>query len=108
MIILLFLLPSDLFTNETLVVLYILGNRDQTVTYLLLDTGATSIALINKKMVRYMYHVLKILFLLLAKPKLLKKFNKKPVQSITHVIYSILIIQSYYKLLVPMLMTLLN
>lgn len=58
LIILLFLLLGDLFTNEALVVPCNLGNKGQVETRSLLDIKATGIAFINKKIMRHMYHVL--------------------------------------------------
>ena len=85
-----------------------LGSRAQIKTRLLLDTGATGIAFINKAMERYVCHVLKISLLPLAKPKPLKGFDGKPARPITHAIYPTLTVQGHSKLLAPMLVTLLG
>ena len=78
LIILLSLLLGDLFTDEALVVLCKLRNKGEIKTRSLLDTGATGIGFIDKKMACHMCHVLQILFFLLAKPKPLKNFDEKP------------------------------
>ena len=85
-----------------------LSSRAQIETRSLLDTGATGIASIDKAMARHVCNVLKIFFLLLAKPKPLKRFDGKPARPITHAIYSTLIVQGHSELLAPMLGTLLG
>ena len=103
LIILSSLLPGDPFTNEALVVSYKLGNKDEIKTRLLLDTGATSIRFIDKEIARHVCHVLQISFFPLAKPKPLKRFDRKLAWPITHVIYLTLTVQSHFKLLAFML-----
>ena len=71
-------LPGDLFTDEALVVLCTLGNDSEILSHLLLDTGATGVAFIDKAMARHVCSVLKISFLPLSKPKPLKGFDGKP------------------------------
>ena len=105
LIILSSLLPDDLFTNKALVVSCTLGNRGQIQTCFLLDTGATGIMFIDKKMVHHVCHVLQISLISLAKLKLLKKFDGRSAQPITHAIYLILNVQGHSKLLAPMLVT---
>ena len=56
-------------------------------------------------MARHVCNVLKIFFLLLAKPKPLKSFNGKPARPITHAIYPTLTVQGHSELLAPMLVT---
>ena len=108
LIILSSLLPGDLFTDKALVVSCKLGNKGEIKTCSLLDIGATGIEFIDEKMPRYVCHVLKILFLPLAKPKLLKEFDEKPAKPIMYAIYSMLTVQSHSKLLVFMLVILLS
>ena len=95
-------LDSDLFIETALIVPCILENRSEIQTRFLLDISATGIAFIEK-MARNVCHILKILFILLAKLKPLKIFNERSAQPIIHEIYFILTIQSYSKLLVFML-----
>ena len=76
------LLPGDLFTEKTLVVPCTLGNRGQIQTRFLLDTGATSIAFIDKDMTRNVCHVLEISFISLAKSKPLKRFDGRSAQPV--------------------------
>ena len=108
LIISLSLLPGDLFTHKALVVLCELGNKGEVEMRSLLDTGAMDIAFIDKKMARHVYHMLQISFFPLAKPKPLKGFDGKPARPITHMIYPTLTVQSYFKLLAPMLVILLG
>ena len=77
LIILSSILPDDLFTNKALVVPCKLNNKNQIETCLLLNIVATGIGFIDKKMARHVCHILQILFFLLAKPKLLKRFDGK-------------------------------
>ena len=108
LIILLSLLPNNLFTDEALVVSCKLGNKDEIKTRLLLDIGATGIGFIDKKMAHHVCHVLQILLFSLAKSQLLKSFDGKPAWPIMHVIYLMLTVQSHSELLVFMLVTLLG
>ena len=80
-------LPGNLFTNEALVVACSLGRTNEIKTTFLLDTGATDIAFINLEMARYVYDVLQISFIQLAKPKLIRGFDGKPAPLITYAIY---------------------
>ena len=80
LIILLSLLPDDLFINEALVVPCKLDNKSEITTCFLLDTSAISIRFIDKKMARHVCHMFQILFLPLAKPKPLKRFDGKLTQ----------------------------
>ena len=108
LIISLSLLSDNLFTNKVLVISYTLGKNSQILFYLLLDTGATGVVFIDKAMARYMCNILKISFLSLAKPKLLKVLTKTAARPIIHAIYSTLTVQGYFKLLTLMLITLLG
>ena len=108
MIILLSSLPGDLFTDEALVVLCTLDSRTQIETHSLLDIGATGVAFIDKTMTRHVCDVLKISFLLLTKPKPLKRFNGKSATPTTHAIYLTLTVQGHFELLAPMLVILLG
>ena len=81
-----FLLSSDLFTNESLVTLYILESRELIQFTFFLDTSTIGIVFINKTIVYTMYKVLKISIIKLIKPKPFKKFDRQPVLPITKVI----------------------
>ena len=96
-------LSDDLFTKKALIVPCTLENRGEIQTCSLLDTNATGIAFIDKEIARNVCHALKILFIPLAKPKLLKKFNRKLAWPITYAIYPMLTVQSHFELLTPML-----
>ena len=69
----------------------------------LFDTGATGIAFIDVAMARHVCKVLQILFIPLAKPKLVRGFDGRPALDITHAIYFTLTVQGHSELLVPML-----
>ena len=71
----------------------------------LLDTGATSIAFVDVAMACHVCKVLQILFLPLAKPKLIRGFDGRLAPDITHVIYLTLTVQGHLKLLMSMLVT---
>ena len=86
LIILSFSLPGDLFTDEALVTPCTLGNHSEISSHSLRDTGATWVAFIDETIARHVCSVLKISFLLFAKPKPLKKFDGKPARPITHAI----------------------
>ena len=103
LIVLSFFLPGDLFTEEALVVQCNLSNCGEIQACTLLDTGATGIAFVDKKMACYICKVLQILFIKLAKPKSIKEFNDMPANPITHAIYPTLIVQGHTKLLAPLL-----
>ena len=96
-------LPNNLFTKEALVVQYNLKNQGEIQICTLLDTGATGIAFIDKKMAHYICEVLQILFIKLAKLKPIKRFDGRPVNPITHAIYLTLTVQGHTKLLVSLL-----
>ena len=98
-------LLGNLFTDEALVVACSLGKMNKIKTTFLLDIEATSIAFINLEMTRHVCDVLKISFIQLAKLKPIKKFDSKPAPSITHAIYSMLIVQSHIELLALFLIT---
>ena len=98
-------LPSNLFTNEAFVIACSLGRINEIKTNFLLNTRATGITFINLVMACYVYDVLQISFIQLAKPKPIRKFDGKPAQPITHAIYPTLTVQSYTKLLAPFLIT---
>ena len=80
-----------------------LENQGEIQTCTLLDTGTTGIAFVNKKIVRYIYEILQISFIKLAKSKPIKEFNDKPAKPITHMIYPRLIVQSHTKMLALLL-----
>lgn len=69
------MLLDNLFTNKTLVILYILESKKQIQLTFLLNTNATDIGFIDEAMACTMCESLKISFLKLAKSKPLKKFN---------------------------------
>ena len=71
----------------------------------LFDTGAIGIAFVDIAMTRHMCEVLQILFILLAKPKLIRGFDGQLALDITYAIYLILTVQGHLELLVPILMT---
>lgn len=83
---------GNLFTDKALVVSCTLENKNKISTHSLLDTSATRIAFIDKAMACNVCNALQILFIPLAKPKLLKKFDKRPARPITHAIYPTLTI----------------
>ena len=56
-------LPSNLFTDEALMVAYSLGRINKTKTTFLLDTGATGIAFIDLAIACHMCDVLQISFI---------------------------------------------
>lgn len=68
-------MPGDLFIKETLMISYILKSKKQIQLIFLLDTNTISIAFINESMARTVCKILKNLFLELAKPKPLQKFD---------------------------------
>ena len=82
-----------------------LENRGEIQTRTLLDTDAIGIAFVDKKMVRYICKVLQILFMKLAKPKLIKGFDSRPAKPITHAIYPTLTVQGHTKMLALLLVT---
>ena len=82
-----------------------LGNRGEIRAHTLLDTSATSIAFVDKKIACYICKVLQISFIKLVKPKPIKGFNGRLVNSIIHAIYPTLIVQGHTKLLALLLVT---
>ena len=98
-------LPGDLFTKTVLVVQCNLRNQGEIQTCILLDTGATGITFVDKKMACYICKILQISFIKLAKPKPIKRFNSRPANLITHAIYPTLTIQGHTKLLTLLLVT---
>ena len=71
----------------------------------LLNTGATGIVFVDVAMAHYECKMLQILFILLAKPKLIRGFDSQPAPDIIYTICFILTMQGYSELLAPMLMT---
>ena len=75
LIILLSLLPGNLFTDKTLMTLCILESKKTIQLIFLLDTSASGIVFIDKAIVWTICEVLEISLIKLAKPKLLKRFD---------------------------------
>lgn len=71
----------------------------------LLDTGATGITFVDKKMACHIYEFLQISFIKLTKPKLIKRFDGRPAKPIIHTIYPTLTVQGHIKTLAPLFMT---
>ena len=73
------LLPSDLFTESPLVVQCsvrsLIDKKRQIHFTSLLDTSATGIAFVDVAMMRHVCKMLHILFISLAKPKLVRGFD---------------------------------
>ena len=94
-----FSLPGNLFTDEALVVACSLGRMNEIKTTFLLDTKATGITFIDLAMAHHVCEVLQISFIQLTKPKPIREFDGKPAPPITHAIYSTLTVQGHTKLL---------
>ena len=94
LVILLFLLPDDLFTKSSLVIQYSVrsstNRKHQIHLTSLFDTGVTGIAFVDIAMTRHVCKVLQISFIPLAKPKPVRGFDGQPTPDITHAIYSTL------------------
>ena len=71
-----------------------LGNQGEIQICTLLDTGATGIAFINKKIACYICEVLQISSIKLAKPKSVKGFDDRLAKPIIYAIYPTLTIQA--------------
>ena len=82
-----------------------LNNCEEIQARILLDTGATGIAFVDKKIAHYICEILQISFIKLAKLKPIKEFNSRSANSITHTIYFTLTVQGHTKLLTSLLIT---
>ena len=72
---------------------------------ILIDTDATEFAFIDRRIAQLICDILRMSLVSLSKSKSLRDFDDKQVTLITHVIYSILIIDDHFEIIVFMLIT---
>ena len=99
-------MPFKLFTRRALLVACTLssGNK-KLVINVLLNTGYTGYALINRGIARVLYNRLDIEPQPFLKPKTITAFNDQPAEQITYGVYPCLEVAGHRELTSPLLIT---
>jgi hypothetical protein len=101
LIISLFLMKNDLFDETFVLINCVLRNKIFTIT--IININVTEYAFVDELIAQSLCEALKIEFVQLIKKRLVKIYNERKDQIITHVIYSKMIIQKHIKSLTFML-----
>ena len=94
-----------MFNKKTFDVSYKLKNKEEIKITALLNIDNSKIAFINTKFAQEICDKLNISFQRLIKVKFIRNYNEKTNTSITHVIYSIMIVNKHRKNLTSLLIT---
>ena len=99
-------MPFELFTRRALLVACTLssGNK-KLVVNVLLNTGCTGYALVNRGIARVLYNRLDIEPQPFLKTKTITAFNDQPAEQITYGVYPCLEVAGYRELTSPLLIT---
>ena len=87
-------LLGDFFAEEALITSCTLGNNEEIKTTALLDTGATGYSFVNPLMAQRICDDLLIKPIRLSKPKAIQGFDGKQALSVTHAIYSTMMVKN--------------
>ena len=94
-------LENDLFDKDSIIENCILN--DQYLVKVMIDNDYTDYSFINEFIVRSICKTLKITFVKLLKSRKIKKYDERMSESITHVIYSRMIIRNHIESIIFML-----
>ncbi len=94
-------MKNDLFDAAFVLINCVL--KDKILTITMIDIDVTEYAFIDESIAQSLCEILKIEFVQLLKKKLIKTYDERKNQMITHVIYSKMTIQEHIKSLIFML-----
>ena len=98
-------LSKDLFNNQTFNIVCKLRNEDKIKTSDLLNIDNTEHAFIDKKFAQNFFKKIVLIVQELIKFKFIRKYDDKSNITVTHVIYSSMIVNEYRKSLISLLIT---
>jgi hypothetical protein len=98
-------LEDDLIDEDSIVESCTLDNENSYLVRAIIDNDCTEYSFVNSTIVRRIYEALKIISVKLNKSRKMKEYDERMKESITHVIYSRMIIRDHFESLIFLLIT---
>jgi murein endopeptidase len=98
-------LENDLFDEDSIIESCILNDENSYLVKAMIDNDCTEYLFVNSTIVRRICETLKINSVKLNKSRKMKEYDKRMRESITHVIYSRIIIKDYFENSILLLIT---